>query len=335
MTEYAKKSPGEKKITMLKGNPVKISGTGKYIPEKIMTNFDFEKIIETSDEWIVERTGIKKRHFASEEQRCRDLAAKAGAAALEDAKLSPEDIDLVIVATNSPDDLCPSVAAHVHGMLGTTKAGAYDVIAGCTGSLTAMLTAIGGISSGLWNHVLVIGAEDFAHLIDWTDRSTCILFGDGAGACVLSRAEEGEGHFLAGKITADGSKADYIDFQPDPVHGGLKVCMKGSAVFKYVIATLPAFIRDFCEEAGVAPAEVDFWLLHQANTRIIDGLFKRLGVPTDRTLTNLENYGNTSSASLMITLDEAMKAGRLRRGEKTLFTAFGAGMTIGALLYEA
>ncbi|MDO5115278.1 MAG: beta-ketoacyl-ACP synthase III [Synergistaceae bacterium] len=322
-------------MTMINGYPVKIAGTGKYIPEKIMTNFDFEKFLDTSNEWIESRTGIKKRHIASKEERCSDLAFKAGAAALEDAGISAGELDLIVVATDTPDTYCPCTAAKVQGMLGAEKAGAYDVIAGCTGSLTAMLTAIGGISSGVWNNVLVIGSEDFAEVLDWNDRSTCILFGDGAGACVLSRSDDENVRFISGELLADGKKYDLITIDKEDGRDSPVLRMKGSEVFRFVNTHLPAFLKDFCDKSGIIPADVDFWVLHQANTRIIDGLFKRLGASSERTLTNLENYGNTSAASLMITLDETMKAGRIKSGDKVVFTAFGAGMTLGALLYAA
>ena len=320
---------------MISGFPVRIAGTGRYIPEKVMTNFDFEKILDTSDEWIVTRTGIRKRHFAAEDEKCSDLAYKAGLAALEDAGLSAEDLDLIIVATDTPDTVCPCTASKVQGMLGAVNAGTYDVLAGCTGSLTAMTTAIGGIASGIWRNVLVIGSEDFAGVLDWSDRSSCILFGDGAGAAVLSRSEEGKGRFVAAELKADGAKHALITIDKEAGRENPVLRMHGAEVFKFVNVHLPPFIKNFCEESGVEPSEIGFWVLHQANTRIIDSLFKRLGVPTERTIMNLENYGNTSAASLMVTLDEAMKSGCIKSGEKVLFMAFGAGMTLGALLYEA
>lgn len=320
---------------MINGYPVRIAGTGKYIPGNVMTNFDLEKIIDTSDEWIRTRTGIKKRHFASADEKCSDLACKAGLAALEDAGIPASDIDLIIVATDTPDTICPCTSSKVQDLLGAVNAGTYDVIAGCTGSLTAMLTAIGGIASGLWKNVLVIGAEVFAGILDWTDRTSCVLFGDGAGAALLSRAEEGRGRFLSGELKADGSKYGLITIDKEEGHNGPVLRMHGSEVFKFVNLRLPPFIKNFCDESGVKPSEIGFWVLHQANTRIIDSLFKRLGVSTDRTLMNLEDYGNTSAASLMVTLDEAMKSGCIKSGEKILFIAFGAGMTLGALLYEA
>lgn len=322
-------------MAMINGYPVKIAGTGKYIPEKIMTNFDFEGFLETSDEWIRSRTGIKKRHIAADDEKCSDLAYRAGLAALEDAGMRPEELDLVIVSTNTPDTYCPCTSAKVQGKLGAKNAGAYDILAGCTGSLTAMLTAIGGIAGGIWNNVLVIGAEDFASVLDWNDRSTCILFGDGAGACILTRSAEGGPRFISGELMADGDKYDFITIDKEDGHPSPVLRMKGSEVFRFVNTYLPPFLKNFCEKSGVTPPEVDFWVLHQANTRIIDSLFKRLGVSTDRTLINLENYGNTSAASMVVTLDEAMKEGRVKSGEKIMFTAFGAGMTLGALLYEA
>ena len=320
---------------MISGYPVRIAGTGKYIPEKVMTNFDFEKIIDTTDEWIVTRTGIKKRHFAKPEEKCSDLAYRAGLAALEDAGVDASELDLIVVATDTPDLLCPATASRVQALLGAKNAGTYDVLAGCTGSLTALITAIGGIASGIWNKVLVIGAEDFEPVINWNDRSTCILFGDGAGAAVLTRAEEGQGRFISAELKADGTKYDLITIERETAETKPVLRMHGSEVFKFVNVHLPPFIKKFCEESGVEPTEIGFWILHQANTRIIDSLFKRLGIPTDRTLMNLENYGNTSAASLMVTLDEAMKSGCIKSGEKVLFMAFGAGMTLGALIYEA
>ncbi len=185
------------------GRSAKILGTSKYIPEKVMTNKDFEKIVETNDQWIVERTGIKKRHFAAEDEKCSDLAYKSALLALEDAGISPEEIDMVIVGTNSPDTIFPSVSCKVQGRLGAVNAGAIDVQAGCTGSLTALSVAASGISSGIWDKVLVIGAEVFREIIDWTDRGTCILFGDGAGACVIG-VSDSEGGFTT-RLLADGT----------------------------------------------------------------------------------------------------------------------------------
>ena len=316
------------------GRSTKILGTSKYIPEKILTNKDFEKIVETNDQWIVERTGIKKRHFAAEDEKCSDLAYKAAILALEDAGIGPEEIDMVLVGTNSPDTVFPSVSCKVQGMLGAVNAGAIDIQAGCTGSLTALSVAASGISSGIWDKVLVIGAEVFRNIIDWTDRGTCILFGDGAGACVISASEE-KGGFISTRLLADGTGHEMLRLERDENNITPVVKMKGNEVFKFVNTVMPKFIKGFCEESGVTPEDIDFWIFHQANTRIIDGVFKRLHVSQEKTLINLPEYGNTSAASLMITLHEAMEAGRIKSGDKVCFVAFGAGMTLGVLLYEA
>lgn len=316
------------------GRSTKILGTSKYIPEKILTNKDFEKIVETNDQWIVERTGIKKRHFASEDEKCSDLAYKAAILALEDAGIGPEDIDMILVGTNSPDTVFPSVSCKVQGRLGAVNAGAIDIQAGCTGSLTALSVAASGISSGIWDKVLVIGAEVFRDIIDWTDRGTCILFGDGAGACVIS-ASEGKGGFISTRLLADGTGHEMLCLERDENNVTPVVKMKGNEVFKFVNTVMPKFIKGFCEDSGITPEDIDFWVFHQANTRIIDGVFKRLHVSQEKTLINLPDYGNTSAASLMITLHEAMEEGKIKRGDKVCFVAFGAGMTLGVLLYEA
>ncbi|MBP9975855.1 MAG: ketoacyl-ACP synthase III [Synergistaceae bacterium] len=316
------------------GRSAKILGTSKYIPEKIMTNKDFEKIVETNDQWIVERTGIRKRHFALDGEKCSDLAYRAALLALEDSGLTADQIDMILVGNNSPDTVFPSVSCKVQGRLGAVNAGAIDIQAGCTGSLTALTVAASGISSGIWDKVLVIGAEVFRDIIDWTDRGTCILFGDGAGACVIG-VSDSEGGFTSTRLLADGTGHEMIRLESDEDHIMPIVKMKGNEVFKFVNTVMPKFIKGFCEESGVTPEDIDFWIFHQANTRIIDGVFKRLHVSQEKTLINLPEYGNTSAASLMITLHEAMEAGRIKSGDKVCFVAFGAGMTLGVLLYEA
>lgn len=322
-------------MSYINGFPAKIAGTGKYLPSRIMLNSDFEKIVDTNDEWIVERTGIKSRHFAEKGQQCSDLAYFAGVEALKDAGISAADIDMVLVGTNSPESMFPSVASKVQDRIGAHSAGAMDIHAGCTASLSAMSVGVSGIATGIWKNVLVIGAEAFEDILDWTDRGTCILMGDGAGACVLTPSEEDGPCFVAADFKSDGSKHDILAYA-SAFEGAPKTFqMKGNEVFKYVNKELPPFIGNFCRDSGVEPEEVDFWVLHQANTRIIDAVFKRVGVSTDRTLLNLERYGNTSAASLMIALDESMKAGRIKSGEKVCFIAFGAGMTLGGMLYEA
>ncbi|MGD9665882.1 MAG: 3-oxoacyl-ACP synthase III family protein [Synergistaceae bacterium] len=316
------------------GRSAKILGTSKYIPEKIMTNKDFEKIVETNDQWIVERTGIRKRHFALDGEKCSDLAYRAALLALEDSGLTADQIDMILVGTNSPDTVFPSVSCKVQGKLGAVNAGAIDVQAGCTGSLTALSVAASGISSGIWDKVLVIGAEVFGDIIDWTDRGTCILFGDGAGACVISASEE-KGGFISTRLLADGTCHEMLRLESDENNITPVVKMKGNEIFKFVNTVMPKFIKGFCEDSGITPEDIDFWVFHQANTRIIDGVFKRLQVSQEKTLINLPDYGNTSAASLMITLHESIEAGKIKSGDKVCFVAFGAGMTLGVLLYEA
>lgn len=321
-------------MALIKGCPAKIAGTGIYVPKEVMTNADFEKIIDTSDEWITTRTGIKRRHFAAEGETMSYMAFKAAEAALDDAGLTVDDIDMIMVGSSTPDTVCPSVSARVQGMLGAVNAGAIDTLAACTSSLSGMAAAAAGVTCGMWKNVLVIGVESFRDSLDWEDRTTCILFGDGAGAVVVSAAEEGEGRFYAAKLLADGTKSDYITIESNSPEEARVVRMKGNEVFKFVNKVMPCFLKNFCEEAGTDPSEIDMWIMHQANTRINEGVLKKLGVPMDKTLISLENYGNTSAASMLITLHEAVKTGRFPKGGKAAFVAFGAGMTLGAMLYE-
>lgn len=321
-------------MALIKGCPAKIAGTGMYVPEKIMTNADFEKIIDTTDEWITTRTGIKQRHCASAEETLTFMAVKAGEAAIADAGLNAEDIDMVLVGSSTPDTVCPPLSARVQGKLGAVNAGAFDTMAACTSSLSGMVTAVAGVASGMWKNVLVIGVESFGDNLDWKDRKTCILFGDGAGAAVISAGKEDEGRFYAAKLLADGSKSDYITIESNSPDEARVVRMKGNDVFKFVNKVMPGFLKNFCEDAGTDPSDIDMWIMHQANTRINEGILKKFGVPMDKTLINLDIYGNTSAASMMITLHEALKAGRFRKGGKAALVAFGAGMTLGAMLYE-
>lgn len=321
-------------MALIKGCPAKIAGTGMYVPEKIMTNADFEKIIDTSDEWITTRTGIKQRHFASAAETLTFMAAKAAEAAIADAGLSAEDIDMILVGSSTPDTVCPPISARVQDAVGAVNAGAFDTIAACTSSLSGMVTAAAGVASGIWKNVLVIGVESFSNYIDWQDRKTCILFGDGAGAAVVSAGKEDGGGFYAAKLLADGSKSHFITIESNSPDEARVVRMKGNDVFKFVNKVMPGFLKDFCAEAGTDPADVDMWVMHQANTRINEGVLKKLGVPMDKTLINLDSYGNTSAASMMITLHEAIRAGQFRKGGKAALVAFGSGMTLGAMLYE-
>ena len=322
-------------------NPVKLLGTGMYVPEKVVTNEDLEKIVETTDEWITERTGIKERHIVSDGEMTSDLAAKAGIRALENAGVLPGDIDMIIVGTNSPDMLFPGVGPIVQGKIGATKAGAFDVQAGCTGCVYALVLAAAGIRAGLWKKVLVIGAESLSRVVDWKDRNTCVLFGDGAGAAVLGASGE-EDSVLAAELHADGEASDFIELpgglaaNPASVatlEKGLHfVKMKGNEVFKYVNKVIPRFLKDICGQAGLQTEDIESWIFHQANHRIIEGVMKRLDVPMEKAIVNLQRYGNTSAASVFLALHEGLEEGRISRGDKVMMVSFGAGMTYGAII---
>ena len=332
-------------MAFFQGTSVSLWGSGIYVPEKILTNDDLSKLVETSDEWIRDRTGIQRRHIAAPGEFTSTIAEKAGRAALDDAGVDPSELDMIIVATNSPDTLFPGVGPKVQGLLGARNAGAFDVQSGCTSGVYSMAIAAGGIASGMWKRVLVIGAEVLSPLIDWTDRNTCVLFGDGAGAVLLGPSREGEGRFLSAELRCDGTKHDQITLR-----GGLVehpatcatveeklhyVTMKGNDVFKFVNRTIPPFLREYCEASGLTPDDIDWWFFHQANQRIIERSAERLGISSDKVILNIAEYGNTSAASLFIALSEFLREKRLRKGEKLLFTAFGAGMTYGGIIYEA
>ena len=330
-------------MAFFKGVPVAISGTGMYVPDRVLTNEDLSRMVDTSDEWIRERTGIRRRHIAEAGELTSEVALKAGRAALEAAGLVPSEIDMVMVATNSPDTLFPGVAPKVQGMLGAGRAGAFDVQSGCTSGVYSMALAAAGIASGIWRNVLVIGAEVLSPIVDWTDRNTCVLFGDGAGAVVLSPSC-GNGRFLSAELRSDGTKHDQITFPGGLVENPAShdtveqkkhyVTMKGNDVFKFVNRVIPPFLRELCEDSGLSPEDIDWWFFHQANQRIIERAAERLGIASEKVFINLDEYGNTSAASVFIALSEFVKQGRLLPGQRLLFTAFGAGMTYGGVIYE-
>lgn len=334
-------------MALLQGRSVRLVATGMAVPDKVMDNDELARIVDTSNEWIVERTGIRERRIASKDENASDLAIAACRQAIDRSGVDVESIDMVVVATNSPDTLFPSVAARVQGAIGASKAGAFDVQSGCTGSVYSLSVASSGIASGLWNRVLVCGVEVLSRLIDWEDRTTCVLFGDGAGAVMLEAGEKGSPGVIACDMKADGTKWDYITLP-----GGLSslpansdtlaekkhfVSMKGNDVFKFTQRVLPGYLKDVCSDAGISPSDIDRWVFHQANLRIMEGVLKRLGVSEDRAINNLERYGNTSAASVFLALNEAYEGGRItcNSGQKVLITSFGAGMTYGAFIYEA
>jgi 3-oxoacyl-[acyl-carrier-protein] synthase-3 len=326
------------------GRDVAILGTGMYVPEKTLTNDDLSKIVDTSDEWIQERSGIRERHIASEGELTSDLAYKASLAALEKSGVSPSELDMVIVATNSPDTVFPGVAPKVQGKLNASRAGAFDLQSGCTGCVYALTVAATGISCGLWDKVLVVGAEVLSRIINWQDRNTCVLFGDGAGAVVLGSAHAGQGRFISSDLRSDGTKSDLIIFPGGVVENpasektlkeGLHyVHMKGNEVFKFVNQVIPTFLKEFVRAENIQPAEIDWWLFHQANLRIVDGVMKRLDAEPEKTWINLDRYGNTSAASIFLVLAELFESGQVKKGHKMVLTSFGAGMTYGSILYE-
>lgn len=318
---------------------VKISGTGSYLPDKILSNEDLEKIVDTSDEWITTRTGIKERRIAADTQSTSDLATEAAIAAMSDAKLTIDEIDLIIVATISPDAFFPSTACYVQKNIGAINALCFDVSAACSGFLYAMQIAENFISSGQRKNALIIGAEKLSSMVDWEDRNTCVLFGDGAGAAILTADEENEGSkkILASVLGSDGRQTDILH-----VPGGGSACpitpdnadqklnairMQGREVYKYAVNAMRRAAEQVLEKSHMKVEDVDKLIPHQANLRIIEAITDRMGIPSERTFVNLDKYGNTSAAAVAIALDEANKTQSIKKGDIVLLVAFGAGLT--------
>ena len=323
---------------------VTIAGTGSYLPEKILTNDDLSEFVETSDEWIVSRTGIKARRIAAEGENTSHMAAKASLKALEQSGMAAEDIELIIVATITPDTLTPATACYVQEQIGAHNAVAFDISAACSGFLYAMKLAKRMIESGAFANALIIGAEKLSAFVDWTDRTTCVLFGDGAGAAVLRPSKEGEGHIIATDIGTDGKQTGILN-----IPGGGSACpttaknvgehlatfsMSGREVFKHAVTRMKNSANSVIERAGLQPEDIDLVIPHQANLRIIDAITDRLAVPKDRIFINLHKYGNTSAAAIAIALDEAHREGKIKRGDKIVMVAFGAGLTWAAAAIE-
>jgi 3-oxoacyl-[acyl-carrier-protein] synthase-3 len=312
-----------------------VLGTGSYVPENVVTNFDLEKRVDTSDAWIVERTGIHRRHIAAEDEKTSDLALKAALKAIESSGIPASDIDLVIVATATPDETLPATAAKVQAALGAAGGPAFDVQAVCSGFIYALAVAGNFIALGQAKTALVIGAETFSRILDWEDRTTCVLFGDGAGAVVLGAedAEEGRG-ILTTKLHADGQQHDllYADGGPSSTGTVGKVRMKGREVFRHAVNNLASVVEEVLQDTGLSSSDIDWIVPHQANKRIIDGTAKKLAIDSGKVVQTVGEHGNTSAASVPLALDVAVRDGRIKKGDLVLLEAMGAGFTWGAAL---
>lgn len=322
---------------------VGILGTGSYVPENKVTNADMEKIVDTSDEWIRTRTGIGARHFAADDEATSDLATKAAVKAMEAAGITAEELDLIIVGTCTPDMLLPATACLVQSNIGATGAAAFDLETACSGFIYGVEIARNFIATGMYNKVLVIGAEKLSSILNFEDRGTCVLFGDGAGAAVLGPVEEGKG-ILSSELGADGSRGMVLKVDA----GGSRMpateqttkerlhylSMDGSEVFKFAVRIMGSSSLNVIEKAGLTLDDIDFLVPHQANMRIISSAAKKLKLPLEKVQVNLDEYGNMSAASVPVALDEALRNGKIKEGDKTVLVGFGGGLTWGACVIQ-
>ncbi|MDF1526592.1 MAG: beta-ketoacyl-ACP synthase III [bacterium] len=319
-----------------------IAGTGSYLPEKVLTNFDLEKMIDTSADWIISRTGIRERHLASPEEATSDLATKAARAALEMAGVDPAELDLIIVATLTPDHYFPSTAGFVQRNLGAAKAAAFDLEAACTGFIYALTVGDLFIKTGTYQKVLVIGAEVLSKFLDWEDRDTCILFGDGAGAAVLVPGEDSERGIISTHLHSDGSMAELLyvpagvsrmPISKEAIDQKLNTLkMRGHEVFKVAVTRLSEVVDEVMEANGLGEEDIDFLVPHQANLRIIQATARKLKLPMEKVIVTVDIHGNTSAASVPLALDAAVRSKRIKKGDMVLLEAFGGGLTWGAVL---
>lgn len=319
--------------------PVGVIGTGKYVPEKILTNSDLEKMVDTNDEWIVSRTGIKERHIAAPDQATSDLAYEAAIKALESAGMTGSDLDLIIVATITPDSSFPSTACILQDRLGAKGAAAFDLSAACSGFVYGLASATSFIQSGMYNNALVIGADCLSRITDYTDRNTCVLFGDGAGAVVVGEVPEGRG-FKAFDLGAEGAGGSLLQMEG----GGSRmpasaetvenkkhyIYMNGREVFKFAVRVMGTATIEVLRKAGMERTDVDLFVPHQANIRIIQSAMQRLELPEEKVVVNVDKYANTSAASIPLALVEAAEEGRMKAGDTVLMVGFGGGLTWGA-----
>jgi 3-oxoacyl-[acyl-carrier-protein] synthase-3 len=322
---------------------IKIRSTGFYAPKKVLTNFDLEKMVDTSDDWIVTRTGIRKRRIASEEEATSDLAVEASKQALENGRLKVKDIDLIMLATSTPDTIFPSTACWTQKGLGADHVPAFDVSAGCTGFLYGMIIAEGMILYGTVNRILLIGAELLTKVTNWKDRNTCVLFGDAAGAVVLEESDDESG-MLSYYWKADGNLGNLLSIpgggtrmptSPRTVAQELHYLqMKGNEVFKHAVKRMGEAALESLKRAGLKREDINYFIPHQANIRIIEATGKRLHIPTEKVYSNIDRYGNVSVASIPISLHELDQEGKLRKGDIVVMDAFGAGFTWAAVTYR-
>ncbi len=319
-----------------------IKGTGSYLPPRVLTNADLEKMVDTSDEWIVARTGIKERHIVDEDTASSDLAVEASKKAIEDAGISPEDIDCIIVATISPDTLFPSNGCRLQYRLGCRQIMSFDISVGCTGFIYGLELAKTLIQSGKYKNILVVATEVLSKITDWEDRSTCVLFGDGAGAAIVAPAENDDYGILSTFTAADGSLGHLLELPA----GGSRIPashqsvsnrlhylkMKGNEVFKSAVLSMEKSANKVLERAGMTTDEVDWLITHQANLRIIELLGRRLKMPKEKVIVTVDKFGNTSASTIPIALDNAAREGKFKQGNIVLLAAFGAGFTWGGIL---
>ena len=312
----------------------RIVGSGSALPARCVSNAELAQTVDTSDEWIVERTGIRQRYFAGDDETTGTLATAAARAALNDAGVEASEIGLIVLATATPDNTFPATATTVQDALGCNGGIAFDVQAVCSGFLYALATADSMLRTGMAQKALVIGAETFSRILDWEDRTTCVLFGDGAGAVVLEAAEESERGILATELHADGAHRDllYVDGGPSTTGEVGKLRMKGREVFRHAVVNLSSVLQEVLEKAGIAADEIDWVVPHQANSRILDATARKLGIDPERIVVTVSEHANTSAASVPLAFDTARKDGRIRAGDLVMFEAMGGGFTWGAAL---
>jgi 3-oxoacyl-[acyl-carrier-protein] synthase-3 len=315
-----------------------ILGCGSYLPEKVLTNEDLSRMVDTSDEWIFQRTGIRRRHIAADGELTSDLAAHAGRAALADAGMTIDDIDLIMVATATPDYTFPATAVSVQEKLGMHHGAAFDVAAVCSGFIYGLTTVDALIKTGQFRRALMIGAETFSRIVDWTDRTTCVLFGDGAGAVVVGREEQPDTPkdrgILRAQLRSDGRYRDklYVDGGPSTSRSVGHLRMQGREVYRHAVGMISDVIEDAFAATGLSAADIDWFVPHQANIRIIDASARKVGIPLDKVVRTVQDHGNTSAASIPLALATAAGDGRLKQGDLVLLEAMGGGFTWGSLL---